>query len=95
LCRVRNCVNPAHLEAVTFHENIGRGLSPQVLNSRKTHCKRGHEFTLANTYVSFYRGRPRRRCRACHAERMNVRYWSDPEKYRAWQREYEARKTAS
>lgn len=24
LCRVRNCVNPAHLEAVTFEENMRR-----------------------------------------------------------------------
>jgi hypothetical protein len=24
LCNVRNCVNPAHLEAVTAHENMRR-----------------------------------------------------------------------
>src|SRR6185295_14251069 len=37
ICRVRNCVNPAHLEQVTHKENQKRGLV------FKTHCKRGHE----------------------------------------------------
>lgn len=44
LCRVRNCVNPDHLEAVTARENILRGYGYSAENSRKTHCKRGHLF---------------------------------------------------
>lgn len=64
LCRNKGCVNPSHLEPVTFRENLMRGTSPPANNLVKTHCKRGHEFTEENTY------RPKnypsgRQCRAC------------------------------
>ncbi len=63
LCRVRNCVNPAHLEPVTHAENMRRGCQATA-----THCLRGHKFTKANT---IYRAdRPgQRECRACARER--------------------------
>lgn len=41
LCRVRDCVNPTHLEPVTPAENARRG---DVGAKPKTHCKRGHSF---------------------------------------------------
>jgi len=63
LCNVRNCCNPLHLEAVTRAENRRRQ------SERQTHCKRGHEFTAANTY----RWRNARHCRACRHER-DMRY---------------------
>jgi hypothetical protein len=50
LCRNRACVNPAHLEEVSMNENWRRGESLTAINSRKTHCVRGHEFTSENTY---------------------------------------------
>jgi len=62
LCRVRHCVNPAHLEPVTGWENNRRSSSPTAVNARKTHCRFGHEFTPENTYV-FSTGS--RRCRTC------------------------------
>lgn len=62
LCRVRHCVNPAHLEPVTSRENLLRGSTITAANAAKTHCKRGHEFTPENTYVD---KKGRRDCRAC------------------------------
>jgi hypothetical protein len=41
LCKIRCCVNPQHLEAVTHAENISRGQSG-AYNKIKTHCRRGH-----------------------------------------------------
>ena len=45
LCRNKLCVNPDHLEAVTNKVNILRGIGLTAINSRKTHCPRGHQFT--------------------------------------------------
>ena len=66
LCKVRNCVNPLHLEAVPHRVNVRR--SPNQ-NAGKTHCDRGHEFTPENT--RHYRrsdGGMARACRACTRE---------------------------
>jgi hypothetical protein len=64
LCRVRHCVNPAHLEAVTCHENIMRGEGVAAINSKKTHCPKGHELTGANLRAK----NNERRCLACHRD---------------------------
>ncbi len=56
VCGNRACVNPAHLEAVSHHENVLRG------RLVKTHCLRGHELTDGNLYMT----KTGRRCRACH-----------------------------
>jgi len=34
LCRVRSCVNPHHLEAVTKSENVRRSSAPEVARNR-------------------------------------------------------------
>lgn len=52
LCRVRHCVNPAHLEPVTPLENTRRGFSPSQLHRVKTHCYQGHPFSPSNTFIS-------------------------------------------
>lgn len=67
LCRVRSCINPDHLEAVTARENILRGIGMGANHARQTHCKRGHELSVENIYrqPSDPRGR---RCRACWME---------------------------
>ncbi len=61
-CWERSCVNPDHLEPVSLVENVRRGNAPSAINARRTHCKRGHEFTSENTSVS---PGGRRTCRAC------------------------------
>lgn len=67
LCRVTNCVNPAHLEPVTRPVNILRGVGMSAKRARQTHCKRGHEFTPENTY----KWRTSRICRACARQRKS------------------------
>lgn len=67
LCRVRHCVNPAHLEPVTARENQLRSLSVSGINAAKTHCIWGHEYTPENTYIRPCDGG--RDCRACRSRR--------------------------
>lgn len=79
LCRLRCCVNPNHLEAVSHQENIRRGIKffcdngvPRPnQNSVKKFCKRGHEFTSDNTKITSHGGR---QCTLCfNAYRKTVR----------------------
>jgi hypothetical protein len=68
LCRVRHCVNPAHLDPVTRAEHILR--SPYVIaviNAAKTHCPHGHEYSPENTWRN---ARGARWCRGCSRESM-------------------------
>lgn len=60
LCRNRACCNPAHLEPVTRLENYLRG----ARKTRQTHCKRGHQFSPANTVIR----RGARICMQCQRE---------------------------
>lgn len=63
LCRVKLCVNPVHLEPVTFLENMRRRyeLNP---DPRPTYCIRGHEYTPENTSVISTTGQ--RKCVRCY-----------------------------
>lgn len=63
-CRVHECVNPNHLQAVTHRTNIHRGIG-----ANKSHCKNGHEMTSENTYIDAMRAF--RECKECR--RDNVR----------------------
>lgn len=56
----------AHLEPVTHRENILRGDGITARNARKTHCKRDHPFTGANTYI---RPNGSRQCIICSQAR--------------------------
>src|SRR5687767_8862053 len=69
LCRNRACVNPAHMEPVTHRVNVLRGTAASAVNSRKTHCKRGHPFTPENTGITKGTWGLFRRCRVCDREK--------------------------
>jgi hypothetical protein len=51
LCRNPPCCNPAHLEFVPSRLNVHRGFNPAGINSRKTHCIRGHLLSGSNLYL--------------------------------------------
>lgn len=81
LCRVRHCLNPAHLEAVTRSENVRRGLPyrRQTTAERewpkrisKTHCPNGHEYTPQNTM--WVDGGSHRRCAECRRAQWRKAY---------------------
>lgn len=66
LCKIPNCVNPDHLDAVTQKINVLRGDSFALTNKLKTHCSNGHEFTDENTRIWVKsNGAEKRKCRMC------------------------------
>lgn len=80
LCRVRNCVNPAHMEPVTSRENSLRSMITQsYINANQTHCPQAHPYSGDNLYIEKSTGR--RRCKIC----MNaaLRRYRSSKKYKA------------
>lgn len=74
VCRTPACVNPEHLEAVSHRDNLRRSpVQPSTINAAKTHCKRGHAFTDANTYLQGGRMRVCRTCKAAASSESNDR----------------------
>lgn len=69
LCRIRCCINPNHLEAVTCLENINRGLQ-----AKKTHCIRGHVMAGRNVlWCENPKGKKTlRACKACRKLRYRA-----------------------
>jgi hypothetical protein len=64
LCRVPCCVNPAHLEPVTHHENRRRGALARIATcSDLTCCPYGHPWTPENTIIVPNESPV---CRECH-----------------------------
>jgi hypothetical protein len=63
LCRVRNCVNPLHLEPITHSENVKRGNNSLRLFSQLNICRRGHPLEGSNVMLDKKRGS--RRCKIC------------------------------
>ena len=76
LCRIRNCVNPDHLEPVTTKVNIMRGEGLAAKHAAATACPQGHAYDDANTFL--YEGR--RYCRECLRQRKRARRFN-PEQH--------------
>ncbi len=70
LCRNTSCINPDHLEAVTYAVNTMRGTGLGVQNANKTHCIHGHPFSGDNLVPRKGRqGRLARECLTCRREK--------------------------
>lgn len=75
LCRVRNCVNPHHLQDVTSRQNTLRGEGVASINAKKTHCPKGHAYEGDNlhTYLMRAHGTFARECVTCRRVKGKVR----------------------
>ena len=62
LCKNKLCVNPEHLLPVTLIENLSFPDGAIGVQKHKTHCKRGHPFDEANTFIRKDGGRICREC---------------------------------
>ena len=70
LCKIKSCVNPAHLEDVSHAENTRRADNLGTGQLKKTHCPSGHEYNETNTYI--YKNGCRY-CRVCDKYRQRIR----------------------
>lgn len=73
LCKVKACVNPQHLEAVTSEENIARYHNGRadLYDWQNGKCKKGHDLAVVG-----YRERPKkgRECMGCRREASKRAY---------------------
>ena len=74
-CKIKSCVNPYHLDAVTQVGNMNRAVQrKENYHSSQAYCKRGHKFTTENTYINKKSsGAIIRYCRMCKRERDRKR----------------------
>lgn len=86
LCRVRDCVNPAHMEPVTNRVNQLRGDTFARRNAAATHCPRGHAYDRANTE---HNKNGSRVCRTCRKAKFDA--WRRSSEGRAWKDAYRRR----
>lgn len=73
LCRNRLCVNPKHLEPVTPRVNALRGSGFGGVNSRKTHCLRGHMYDENKYRYLLPNGQIHRVCGECVRQKWHAK----------------------
>lgn len=74
-CPHRHCFNPEHLYIGTQKENVRDQVAIGThVESRKTCCPAGHEYTKENTYLYISKtGQIGRQCRICRDQRNKQR----------------------
>lgn len=85
-CVHKNCVNPAHLEAVPMGINTLRADTVSGINKRKTVCVRGHDLVGENLGIHHGKTGTRRYCKACR--QLVQRERQSTELGKSLQREY-------
>jgi len=73
LCKNKICVNPNHLEVVTFQENLLRSNGMAAVNQAKTTCDKGHPLDGLRACKTTISGMTRY-CKTCANERNAIRY---------------------
>ncbi len=66
MCRVKRCINPAHLREVTPKINS----TENIVRVQKTHCPQGHEYNAENTKIR----RGAKECKVCHRNQSKSSY---------------------
>lgn len=74
LCKNIVCVNPEHIRQTSRKENNLNSTSPSRAHALKTHCAKGHEYSLENTYRNPTNGS--RGCRICR-KNVAIRNWQN------------------
>ena len=87
LCKNTSCVRPTHLQVVPRGWNGRQGNVTQHLRQR-THCKKGHELTGENVYLSESAWRPARMCRTCLSESKTEYAKKNADRLKAKRSEY-------
>lgn len=85
-CDVPACVNPSHLFIGTHADNIHDCMSKGRYRptKKKTHCKKGHEFSANNTFIK-YNGT--QSCKRCRSDSQLAYKARNLDKVRAYQKE--------
>jgi hypothetical protein len=88
-CRNRSCVRPDHLRIVTPRINaLENSGSPLAENHLKTHCPKGHAYSVENTYLSWRKNGTSRSCKTCMS--LQSKRWLKDNKER--RREYDIKR---
>ena len=62
------------MTSLAFYHKKKARRAPIPRKPKRTHCKRGHEFTPENTYEFVRNGKAGRHCKECNRMNQKIRY---------------------